>query len=244
MCLGDLAWYSRTNPGLSFVVHELARFMQQPGPDHIDAAHRVLRYILGHLGAGLTYHGSGAVLGQSYDHLNKLIGAFDADFPHAGAKATSGVMIFLNGAAIAWKTRRQTMVSLNSTEAEVKAMIPGVEVVRSLTGLWGEFMHQRHGSVRVPDDSAAAIAQVKHGMDSQKCASYKRAQFYAEEAADQGLMWLDFIPGQHNPSDVLTKHVGGIQEYVYKNGVLCGSAPLLYETAAVRVVLDNEKRNK
>ena len=81
-------------------------------------------------------------------------------------------------------------------------------------------------------------------MDSQKCASYKRAQFYAEEAADQGLMWLDFIPGQHNPSDVLTKHVGGIQEYVYKNGVLCGSAPLLYETAAVRVVLDNEKRNR
>ena len=56
-------------------------------------------------------------------------------------------------------------------------------------------------------------------------------------------MWLDFIPGQHNPSDVLTKHVGGIQEYVYKNGVLCGSAPLLYEAAAVRVVLDNEKRN-
>ena len=57
-------------------------------------------------------------------------------------------------------------------------------------------------------------------------------------------MWLDFIPGQHNPSDVLTKHAGGIQEYVYKNGVLCRSAPLLYETAAVRVVLDNEKRNK
>ena len=42
-CLGDLARYSRTNPGLSFVVHELARFMQRPGPDHIDAAHRVLR---------------------------------------------------------------------------------------------------------------------------------------------------------------------------------------------------------
>ena len=123
-----------------------------------------------------------------YDHLNKLIGAFDADSPHAGAKATSGLTIFLNGAAIAWKTRRHTAVSLNSTEAALKAMVPGVEVVRSLTGLWGGFMHQRNGSVRVLDDSAAAIAQVKHGMDSQKCASYKRSQFYAEEAADQGLM--------------------------------------------------------
>ena len=106
MCLGDLAWYSRTNPGLSFVVHELARFMQRLGPDHTDAVHRVLRCIPGHLGAGLTYHGSGAALEQSYGHLNKPTGAFDADFPHAGAKATSGVMVFLNGAAIAWKTRR------------------------------------------------------------------------------------------------------------------------------------------
>ena len=42
MCLGDLARYSRSNPGLSFAVHELARFMQRPGPVHTDAAHRVL----------------------------------------------------------------------------------------------------------------------------------------------------------------------------------------------------------
>ena len=46
-------------------------------------------------------------------------------------------------------------------------MVPGVEVLRSLTGLWGEFMYKRYGIVRVLDDSAAAIAQVKHGMDSQ-----------------------------------------------------------------------------
>ena len=97
MCLGDLAWYSRTNPGLSFVVHELSRSLARPGPDHVEAAHHVLRYILGHLGAGLTYHGDQAVLGRPYDHRNKLIAALDADFPHAGAKATSGFMVFLNG---------------------------------------------------------------------------------------------------------------------------------------------------
>ena len=73
--------------------------------------------------------------------------------------------VFLNGAAIAWKSKRHTSVGLNTTEAEVKAVAPGVEVVRSLTGLWGEFMRQRHGSARVLDDYSAAIAQVKRGMD-------------------------------------------------------------------------------
>jgi len=129
MCLGDLAWYSRTNPGLSFVVHDLARFMQNSGPGYVEAAYRVLRYILGHLDAGLTYHGSTKVLNQPYGHLNKLIATFDADFPHDGVKATSGAAVLLNGAVIYWKTRRQTNVRLTSTEGEVKAMVPGVEMI-------------------------------------------------------------------------------------------------------------------
>ena len=58
MALGDLAWYARTNPGLSVAVHKLAQFMQRPGPDHIEAVHHVLRYVQGNLGAGLTYHRS------------------------------------------------------------------------------------------------------------------------------------------------------------------------------------------
>jgi hypothetical protein len=241
MALGDLAWYSRTNPGLSFAVHQLARFMQRPGPAHVEAVHHVLRYIHGHLGAGLTYHG-GVVMQQSYDHLNKLIASFDADFPHDGAKATTGVAVFLNGAAVAWLTRKQTTVSLNSTEAEVKAMCPGIEMVRSLTGLWGEFMHQQHGCVRVLVDSQGAISQVVDGMDTKKCASYKRSQFYAEDAVGSGLLWLDHVPGKHNPSDLLTKQVGNVAEFEYKNGVMCGSAPFLYESAAVLRILDMKKR--
>ena len=164
----------------------------------------MLRYILGHLDAGLTYHGSTEVLYQPYDHLNKLIATFDADFPHDGVKATSGAAVLLNGAAISWKTRRQTTVSLTSTEAEVKAMVPGVEMIKSLTGLWAEFMHQPHGCVRVLDDSKPAISQLQHGMDSRKVASYKLAHFYVEDALESGLIWLDFIPGTHNHTILLT----------------------------------------
>jgi len=242
MCLGDLAWYSRTNPGLSFVVHDLARFMQNPGPEHVEAAYRVLRYILGHLDAGLTYHGSTEVLNQPYDHLNKLIATFDADFPHDGVKATSGAAVLLNGAAISWKTRRQTTVSLTSTEAEVKAMVPGVEMIKSLTGLWAEFMHQPHGCVRVLDDSKPALSQIQHGMDSRKVASYKLAHFYVEDALSSGLIWLDFIPGAHNPSDLLTKNIANIAEFDRKVGILNGSAPSLYESSTVRKILEDNKK--
>ena len=115
--LGDLAWYSRTNPGLSYAVHHLAQFIQNPGNAHVKAARRVLRYIRGNLDAGLAYHGSAAVLEQPCNHLSKRIATFGATFPHGGRRSTTGDAIMLNGAAVAWKTRKRTTVSLTSTEA-------------------------------------------------------------------------------------------------------------------------------
>ena len=150
--------------------------------------------------------------------------------------------MFLNGAAIAWKARRQTTVSLDSTEAEVKAMVPGVQMVRALTGIWGEFMRQQHGCVRVLDDSQGGISQVVNGMDTKKCASYKKAQFYAEDAVCQGMMWLDLVSGRQNPADILTKQPGNIAEFEYKNGVMCGSVAHLNETVEVLKILDAAKR--
>jgi hypothetical protein len=191
----------------------------------------------------LTWHGSDSVLNQSYPHRNKLIAAWDADFPHSGAKATSGVTVFLNGAPIAWKVRRQTTVSLNSTEAKVKASCPGVEMVRSVTDLWGEIMHAKHGCVRTMMDSQGAEANINHGMDTKKCASFKRAQFYAEDTTTCGLLWIDHVPGTLNPADILTKQVGTVGAFANLNGIMNGSAPHLYESAAVLEVLSDAKQN-
>ena len=70
-----------------------------------------------------------------------------------------------------WKKRKQTTVSLTFTEAEVKASCPGIEMLRSLTDLWGELHHQTHGSVRTIVDSQGRKAQIEHGMDTKRCAS-------------------------------------------------------------------------
>jgi hypothetical protein len=147
----------------------------------------------------------------------------------------------MNGAAIAWKVRRQTTVSLNTTEAEVKAMSPGVEMLRSLTDMWAEFMMAPHGRVRLLVDSQGAKAQVEHGMDSKKCASFKRMQFYVEDAQHSGRIWLDLVPGGHNPSDILTKQCRKISEHVYKNSILNGSDPVMFESAAVARVLSDAR---
>ena len=106
-----------------------------------------------------------------------------------------------------------------------------------MTDLWGELHHQAHGSVWTMVDSQGGKAQIEHGMDARRCASYKRAHFYAEDAVGSSLLWLDLVPGFNNPADVLTKQPKVVSEFLAKSGVLCGSAPHLYQSAAVLKVL-------
>jgi hypothetical protein len=68
-------------------------------------------------GQGLTFHGSGTVLNQSYPHRHALIGMTDSGFSHKGAKAVSGCSVLMNGAALYHVARRQTTVSQTSAEA-------------------------------------------------------------------------------------------------------------------------------
>jgi len=101
-----------------------------------------------------------------------------------------------------------TTVSLNSNEAEGKGSCPEVDMVRALTCLWVEIMHIEHGSVRAMMDSQGAVVYIAHGMDTKGLASLKCAQFYAKDVVSSGLVWIDYVPGIHNPANILTKALG------------------------------------
>jgi len=241
MAIGDLLWYSRTNPGLMWRAHDLAQFMQCPGPDHVDAAKRAFRYILGRLGKGITYHGSDEVLKHPYDHRNKIIISTDASFYHAGCLATSAAAALMNGGAISCKVRRQTTASNTTAEAEVKACSVGMEMLLALTDLHGEMTHVQHGSARCIVDSVSAKSQVELAMDNKVCASYKRAQVYCEDIVGRGLAWLDRVDGEFNPSDVLTKQMKNMEDFENKTAILCGERPYLHESSLLYEIIDSAK---
>lgn len=236
--VGDLIWYSRTNPDLAWRASNLARFMQCPGPQHVAAAKHVLRSIRRNMGQGITYHGSDAVLMQSYDHRNKIIMCTDANFDHTGENASvTGVAAMMNGGVIAYRSRGQTTKSNTTTEAETKAIAVAVAMASALTDLHGEFTHVEHGPVRLMTDSAGAVSVITRGLDTKTCASYKRAQHMAEEAVEQGKVWLGLIPGGDNPADILTKQVGNIGDFHNKGGIISGKLPYLYESKDVTKLL-------
>eukprot|EP00961_Rhodomonas_salina_P292498 3932988-Rhodomonas_salina.1 len=87
--------------------------MSNPGPEHIAAAKRILRYLKGTRSLKLTYKR------QPADTANVLMCYADSD--HAGDPDTrcsvTGYIVMLNCAAVSWQSTRQQVTALSTAEA-------------------------------------------------------------------------------------------------------------------------------
>ena len=113
--VGNLLYLSGwTRPDIAFAVSNVARFWSNPTKEHWSAVKRILRYLKGTAHYGLMY----------FTDNNALTGYSDADW--AGdvndRKSTSGYLFMLGGAAVSWKSRKQTCVALSTAEAEYLAL--------------------------------------------------------------------------------------------------------------------------
>jgi Reverse transcriptase (RNA-dependent DNA polymerase) len=109
--VGKLIYLSHTRPDIAYVVGVVSQFMHDPKEEHMDAVMRVIRYLKGTLGKGITFRKNG--------HTN-IEGYSDADL--AGnlidRKSIVGYFTFVGGNLVTWKSKKQSVVVLSSAEAE------------------------------------------------------------------------------------------------------------------------------
>ena len=112
-----------TRPDISPAVGIFSRYMQRPGKEHWIGIKRVLRYVKGMINHGLVFN--------DQNENFKLEAFSDSDW--AGCvetrKSTSGNMCRLGNAIIAWKSKKQPIVALSSTEAEYIALCAATQEV-------------------------------------------------------------------------------------------------------------------
>ena len=117
MAVGSLLYLACwTRPDISFAVSELSRFVSAPAEAHMKAVKHLVRYLRGTMDLGLLYSKTAGGAGPP----SVLTAYVDADW--AGdpdsRRSTTGYVLVLNGAAISWKSKRQTVIALSSAEAE------------------------------------------------------------------------------------------------------------------------------
>jgi hypothetical protein len=97
--VGRLIYLTIIRPDLAYAVHILSQFMDKPRQPHLEAAHKVLRYIKQAPGQGILLPSKGSLELRAY---------CDADWARCKdtRRSTTGYCFFLGHAPISWKTKK------------------------------------------------------------------------------------------------------------------------------------------
>ncbi|KAG9509473.1 hypothetical protein GZH46_02007, partial [Fragariocoptes setiger] len=95
----------------AYAVNKLSRAVADPQLQHWSAAKRIFRYLCGAIHLCIRY--------TPTSEIPRLEAYCDADFAgDSSGKSTSGGVILFNSSPIHWLSRRQSMITLSSTETE------------------------------------------------------------------------------------------------------------------------------
>ena len=112
--VGSLMYLTVTRPNLMYVMSLISRFMASPIKLHLQATKRVLRYLKGTVDLGVFYKNEGN---------GELMAYTDSDYARDvdDRKSTSGYVFLLNEGVVSWSLKKQPVVALSTTEAELVA---------------------------------------------------------------------------------------------------------------------------
>ncbi|XP_042752015.1 secreted RxLR effector protein 161-like [Lactuca sativa] len=110
--VGRLLYLQATRPDITYSVNVLSQFVSDPRANHWRA---VLRYLKASLGHGILLPKDGSP---------DLVAYSDSDWlgcPYS-RRSRIGYLLILGGAPVSWKSKKQSVVSRSSAEAEYRAM--------------------------------------------------------------------------------------------------------------------------
>jgi hypothetical protein len=154
-----------------------------------------------------------------------VVGFVDSDYASDkdDRKSISGFFVTIGGCLVSWGSKKQSGVTLSSTEAEFVAMsIAATEikfVVSLLTEIGGE-------SPSLPsilrEDNTGAIFMAKNTAIGQRTKHVDIRYRFVNDMVQQGDLSVVHIPGDENPSDVMTKNLPYALHHKHTKTILDG----------------------
>jgi hypothetical protein len=136
----------------------------------------------------------------------------DADYAGDvdGRRSTSGMCILVNGGAIMWRAKLQSVVATSTCEAEYISAAEATKEVLWLTKLWSEFNDKHRALTLCVDNQSALTLMNKHTAGaSGRTKHIDIAYHFIKHRVMVGDMKVDFVSTQEMLADVMTKGLAG-----------------------------------
>ncbi|CAA7015607.1 unnamed protein product [Microthlaspi erraticum] len=187
-----------TRPDITFAVHQLSQFLSAPTNTHLQAAHKVLRYLKNNPGQGLMFKAETELC---------LIGFADADWGTCKEtrRSVTGFCVYLGTSLISWKSKKQSVVSRNSTEAEYRSLAQA-----TCEMIWlQQLLRDLHITVTSPAklfcDNKSAIYLASNPVFHERTKHIEIDCHTVRDQVKAVRLKLFHVPSENQLADILTK---------------------------------------
>lgn len=188
-----------TRPDIAYAVSQVAQFAQDPGPAHWEGVKRIMSYLAGTQHFGICFGFSNAV--------HQLSAYTDSDF--AGdtdtRKSTSGFVFLLNCGPVAWSSKRQTCVTLSTTEAEYVAASETTKEVIFLRNLLDEIGVKQIHPTPLHCDNQGAIKLVYNPEFHNRTKHIDVKYHFIREKQSGGAINIVYLETEKQAADMFNK---------------------------------------
>jgi hypothetical protein len=189
-----------TRPDIAYAVSLFSRFLGKPTKSHVKALQGVFRYIVKTLSLGIVYN--------RHDRRN-LHAYTDADWAGTtlvgDSKSTSGYVVILAGAPIAWSSRRQTTVATSSTHSEYVGQANVIKQACHLIQFLGEVYRFPNLPLKIYADNQSAQALARNPEFHAKAKHIQLSVHFQREKIENGQVELIHVATEEQAADGFTK---------------------------------------
>src|SRR6266481_2244671 len=199
--IGSLMYTAiQTRPDIAFVVQHLSQYTPHPAQAHWAAVKRVLQYLKGTHDEGIVYkHAESTPQLEIYS---------DANFANqADAKSISGYACVMDGACIAWSSKKQGTVSLSTTEAEYIALTHTAKQMMWIRRLLNEIGLDQRDPTLIRCDNLSVITITHNATYHARTKHIKIYYHFIRKKVASNEASLTYVPSKDNIVDLMTKAI-------------------------------------
>lgn len=198
--LGQLIYLTITRPDICFSVQLLSQYTNKPTTAHLQAAYRLLRYLAGSKSQGILL---------ASDSAAQLTAFCDSDWASCPTtrRSTTGYCVFLGKSPVSWKSKKQSVVSRSSAEAEYRAMALTTCEVTWLSALLKDLGLKNIPPTVLNCDNKAALAIAANPVLHERTKHVELDCHYVREQVKAGCIKTAHVPSKQQVADIFTKQL-------------------------------------
>ena len=157
----------------------------RPRLQHHGALKRILRYLAGTKTLGITYRRSQ----DDTENKNLFHGYADAAYANADDhKSTTGYVFISAGGAITWKSKKQTIIALSSTESEYVALSEAGREATWLRNLYAELGFPQGSPTIIWGDNEGSVTLTHNPQFHQRTKHIAIRHHWVRDLVNDGIL--------------------------------------------------------